>query len=79
MIEQLLDFGVSPDGFDRSLLTVAIVNHDFASVRLLLLFGADPNARDKDGFTPLLSATQASFFDAAQILLVRALSLAPAA
>lgn len=69
MIEQLLDFGVPIESSERNLLTVAIVNHDFASVRLLLLFGADTNSKDKDGFTPLLSATQASFFDAAQLLL----------
>ena len=70
MIEQLLDRGVSADNVnDRNLITVAIVNHDFASVRLLLVFGADPNAKDKEGFTPLLTATQASFFDAAQLLL----------
>ena len=70
MVEQLLDQGIPADGTpDRNLLTVAIVNHDFTTVRLLLLFGADANGRDKDGNTPLFSATQASFFDAAQILL----------
>lgn len=70
MVEQLLDCGVPADeGDGRNLLTVAIVNHDLTSVRLLLLFGADPNAKDKDGYTPLFSATQASFFEAAQFLL----------
>lgn len=70
MIEHLLDCGVpADDNTDRSPLTVAIVNHDLTGIRLLLLFGADPNARDKDGFTPLLSATQASFYEAAQLLL----------
>lgn len=70
MVEQLLDGGVPADGTpERNLLTVAIVNHDFTTVRLLLLFGADPCAKDKDGNTPLLSATQASNFEAAQILL----------
>lgn len=70
MIEQLLDSGVPADGTpERNLLTVAIVNHDFTTVRLLLLFGADSNGSDKDNNTPLFSATQASFFDAAQILL----------
>ncbi|KAK3715681.1 hypothetical protein LTR37_006906 [Vermiconidia calcicola] len=70
MVEQLLDSGVPADnGPERNLLTVAIVNHDFASVRLLLLFGANANAKDKDGFTPLFSATQASFYEAAQLLL----------
>ena len=70
MIEQLLDSGVPADGTpDRNLLTVSIVNHDFTTVRLLLLFGADANCKDKDGNSPLFSATQASFFDAAQLLL----------
>lgn len=70
MVEQLLDYGVPADNVgERNLLTVAIVNNDFTSVRLLLMFGADANAKDKDGFTPLFSATQASFFEAAQLLL----------
>ncbi|KAK5165802.1 uncharacterized protein LTR77_008725 [Saxophila tyrrhenica] len=70
MIEQLLDCGVPVDsGYERSLLTVAIVNNDFTTIRLLLLFGADPNAKDKDCYSPLFSATQASFLDAAQLLL----------
>lgn len=70
MVEQLLDCGVPADGGpERNLLTVAIVNHDFVSVRLLLLFGADANAIDKDGFTPLFTATEASFLEAAQLLL----------
>lgn len=69
-MEQLLDSGVPADGSpERNLLTTAIVNHDFTAVRLLLLFGADPNCKDKDNITPLLGATQASFFDAAGILL----------
>ena len=70
MIEHLLDCGVPVDDEnDRSLSTVAIVNHDLTTIRLLLLFGADPNFKDKDGFTPLLSATQASFLEAAQLFL----------
>ncbi len=70
MVEQLLDCGVPADsGVERSLLTVAIVNNDFTSLRLLLLFGANPNSKDKDGYTPLFSATQASYMDAAQLLL----------
>ena len=70
MMEQLLDCGVLVDNVGgRNLLSVAIVNNDFTSVRLLLLFGAEPNSKDKDGFTPLFSATQASFLEAAQLLL----------
>jgi ankyrin repeat protein len=70
MVEQLLDHGVPTDSIgERNPLAVAIVNNDFTSVRLLLLFGADPNAKDKDSFTPLFSATQASFYEAAELLL----------
>jgi len=70
MVEQLLDRGVPVDqGSDRNLLRMAIANHDLATVRLLLLFGADSNAKDKDGLTPLYTATEASFFEAAQLLL----------
>ena len=71
MVEQLLDHGVPADSAgERNPLSVAIVNNDYTSVRLLLLFGSDPNAIDgKDGFTPLLSATQASFYEAAELLL----------
>lgn len=63
--EQLLDCGVPPE---TGHLCTAIVNHDFEGVRLLLLFGADANAKDKDGSTPLYTATGHSFFDAAQLL-----------
>ena len=70
MVEQLLECGVpAENGPDRNLLSVAVVNHDLPSVHLLLLFGADVNARDKDRLTPLFTATQASFFEAAQLLL----------
>jgi ankyrin repeat protein len=69
MIEQLLDSGVPPENHERNLITVAIVAGDFTSIRLLLLFGADSNGRDKEGYTPLFSAVQASFLDAAQLLL----------
>lgn len=70
MVEHLLDCGVPADnGPERNLLRVAITNHDLDSVRLLLLFGADANAKDMDGFTPLYAATEALFFESAQLLL----------
>ncbi|KAK5121864.1 hypothetical protein LTR85_004435 [Meristemomyces frigidus] len=70
MVEHLLDSGVPPDnGPERNLLRVAVANHDIDSVRLLLLFGADANAGDIVGLTPLYTATEALFFEAAQLLL----------
>lgn len=71
MVEHLLDSGVPPHyGSECNLLRVAIMNHDVDSVRLLLLFGADPNAKDKDLFTPLYAATESVFYEAAQMLLM---------
>ncbi|TKA61679.1 hypothetical protein B0A55_12631, partial [Friedmanniomyces simplex] len=70
MMEQLLDCGASTDnGPERNLLILAIAHHDIDSIRLLLLFGADANAKDMDGLTPLYAATDASFVEAAQLLL----------
>ncbi|KAH6659413.1 ankyrin repeat-containing domain protein [Truncatella angustata] len=70
MVEQLLDRGVSPDtGADVHALNLAVRLHDVESVRLLLLFGADPNAPDKSGATPLFSAVEDSFLDGASMLL----------
>lgn len=69
MVEHLLDSGVPPQNSECNLLRVAIMNHDLNCVRLLLLFGADPNAMDKDHFTPLYAATEVLFYEAAQLLL----------
>jgi len=70
VVEHFLDYGVPADnGPECSLLRVAVMNHDMDCVRLLLLFGADANGKDKDSFTPLFAATEASFFEAAQLLL----------
>ncbi|KAK6852755.1 hypothetical protein PG995_011306 [Apiospora arundinis] len=53
LVEQLLDRGVPPDtGPDNHALKEAVMRHDLESVRLLLLFGADPNSADRDGVTP---------------------------
>ncbi|KAK4541651.1 hypothetical protein LTR36_007795 [Oleoguttula mirabilis] len=71
MVEQLLECGVPAESGpeERNLLRVAITNYDLANLRLLLLFGADANAQDRDGLTPLYTATESSFFEAAQLLL----------
>lgn len=70
LVEQLLDRGVSPNmGPDSSVLREAIRVHDAESVRLLLLFGADPNETDKDGVSPLLAAVDNSLLGAAITLL----------
>lgn len=70
MLEHLLDSGTPAEtGPERNALIVAIANHDLDSFRLLLLFGADANAKDVDGLTPLYAATEMNFFEAAQLLL----------
>lgn len=70
VMEQLLDRGVTPDSVqDVNLLREAVLNRDVESVRILLLFGADPNASDKHGLTPLSSATELGFVDGAKMLL----------
>ncbi|ETN41577.1 uncharacterized protein HMPREF1541_03513 [Cyphellophora europaea CBS 101466] len=69
VIEQLLDNGVPANlGPEVSLLREAVLGRDGESVRLLLLFGADPNAVDRKGFTPLHSATEMCFIEGAQLL-----------
>ena len=70
LIEQLLDRGVGPDtGPDTHVLNEAVNQHDSESIRLLLLFGADPNLPDRDGTTPLFAAVDESFLDGATMLL----------
>lgn len=69
-MEQLLDRGVQPDSVTEiNLLREAVMNRDAEALRLLLLFGADPNAIDKTGHTPLYAATEVSFLDAAKLLI----------
>ncbi|EHK49341.1 hypothetical protein TRIATDRAFT_290084 [Trichoderma atroviride IMI 206040] len=65
LVEQLLDRGVSP----AAALTEAVNLLDAESIRLLLLFGADPNEADGDGITPLFAAVQKMFFSGAVTLL----------
>ncbi|WYZ41405.1 hypothetical protein EsH8_V_000300 [Colletotrichum jinshuiense] len=70
LVEQLLDRGVSPDtGVDQHVLVDAVLCQDHESVRLLLLFGADPNSADKDGITPLFAAVEMNAVDIAKMLL----------
>lgn len=70
LIEQLLDRGVSPNtGPDHLALKEAVMNSDAEAVRLLLLFGADPNGCDRDGVTPLFAAVERSFISGAVPLL----------
>ncbi|RFU75186.1 hypothetical protein TARUN_7045 [Trichoderma arundinaceum] len=65
LIEQLLDRGVPPN----AALTEAVNIQDSESIRLLLLFGADPNEADNDGITPLFAAIHKMFFSGAITLL----------
>ncbi|KAI1618132.1 ankyrin [Exophiala viscosa] len=70
MVEQLLDCGVPPEsGLDVNVLREAVLNKDAESVRLLLLFGADPNSLDRNGSTALLAATEVTFLEAAKLLM----------
>jgi ankyrin repeat protein len=69
-VEQLLDRGVPPNvSPDHHTLNEAIRQHDLEIVRLLLLFGADPNAVDKHAVSPLMATVEEGFLDAAAILL----------
>ncbi|KAI0177550.1 ankyrin repeat-containing domain protein [Pestalotiopsis sp. NC0098] len=71
MVEQLLDRGVPADnGPDEHVLCLAVRRHDVETVRLLLLFGADPNLPEPTtGHTPLYTAVEESFLDGASMLL----------
>lgn len=70
LIEQLLDQGVSPNtGPELHALIEAVKVRDAESIRLLLLFGADPNDRDREGMTPLATAVEKSSLAIAYSLL----------
>ena len=70
MVEQLLDRGVNPNlGPNAHILNQAISHHDTETIRVLLLFGADANAPDAQGVTPLYMAADASSLEAATMLL----------
>lgn len=70
LVEQLLNSGVSPDNQGNlHPLNEAVNQRDFESLRLLLLFEADPKIPDSQGQVPLLLATRQSFTDGAVLLL----------
>jgi ankyrin repeat protein len=70
LVEQLLHRGVPANtGPNMHALREAIHAHDEESIRLLLLFGADPNYPSKDGVTPLLACVDKSFLGGATMLL----------
>lgn len=57
LAEQLLDRGVSPNsGSAEHALNDAISRRDAEAIRLLLLYGANPNMTDRDGQLPLAIA-----------------------
>ncbi|KAI0403868.1 ankyrin repeat-containing domain protein [Xylaria palmicola] len=69
-VEQLLDRGVPPNvGPDHNALNDAIRQHDIEIVRLLLLFGANPNTPCNKAVSPLVATIEEGFLDAAAILL----------
>ncbi|KAI1169666.1 ankyrin repeat-containing domain protein [Nemania sp. FL0916] len=70
-VEQLLDCGgLSNIGPDHHALNEAVRQHDLEIVRLLLVFGADPNmASQQQSISPLVAAVEEKFLDAASILL----------
>lgn len=70
LIEQLLSSGVSSDNQEHlHPLNEAVEQNDIESIRLLLLFDANPNIPDAQGKTPLLLAVEQSFVDGAIMLL----------
>ncbi|KAF4509055.1 hypothetical protein G6O67_005362 [Ophiocordyceps sinensis] len=71
LVLQLLDRGVSPNtGPDAHALDEAILGQDAESLRLLLLYGANPNETDRDGVSPLIAAAEKNFFSGAAALLM---------
>jgi ankyrin repeat protein len=70
VIQQILESGTAPDGEpEHHLLHIAVSNGDLDTLRLLLRFGAQGDAPDRAGLTPLYAATQAMFLAGAQVLL----------
>jgi hypothetical protein len=71
-LRQGLDPDYSPEKiFDRPLLFVAISSHSYAAIETLLNAGADINAQDRYGYTPMVAAMMGCEYNAARVLLDR--------
>jgi len=69
ILEQLLDGGARGDSqMEASMLRIAAQNRDAETISLLLRHNVDANGVDKEGWTPLLAATHATFFEGAKLL-----------
>ncbi|KAM3427822.1 hypothetical protein NHJ13734_008843 [Beauveria thailandica] len=69
-VQELLDCGAPPDtGAESHALNDAISGRDSESVRLLLLYGASPNALDREGQSPLAVAADKCSLEAVIALL----------
>jgi len=70
VLEQMLESGIKVDPrTEASMLRTAAQQRDGDSMALILRYGADVDGLDKDGYTPLLAATEVSFFEGAKLLL----------
>lgn len=70
LVERLLERGAPPNtGPDSNALVKAVLSGDQDTVSLLLLFGADPNERNKEGMSPLLAAVEKTYPELAVLLL----------
>lgn len=73
ILEQLLDGGARAEPqVEAAMLRTAAQNRDIESLTLLLQYGMDANGFDREGYTPLFAATQASCFESAKMLLKHA-------
>ena len=73
VVRTLLDLGVSPEfalASGVTMLDYAIFGHDIELAQLLISRGANVNAIDKNGMTPLLWAANIDFGDSAMIELL---------
>ncbi|KAI9172748.1 Ankyrin repeat and KH domain-containing protein [Paramyrothecium foliicola] len=70
LVEQLLDRGAPAKAqAEFQPLREAALQSDVEALRLLLLFGADPNEADTHGVTPLSAAVEKNFFMGATLML----------
>lgn len=70
LVEQFLDRGApARASAEYQPLREATLQTDTEAVRLLLLFGADPNEADNHGVTPLSIAVEKNFFTGATLML----------